>query len=144
MGVGDGGWACPIARGACVVGIGARPPSTGFRRADIHLIEFPEVAGRVLMGPHPALIVSSDRLNPAGGTVLVCPLTSKIKHDPLRYLPPYLVGVTARDSGLRLDGYVKVNQVFTRPIEAIGPRMGRLNPEVMDRVDAALRYVLSL
>jgi len=127
-----------------VVGIGARPPSTGLRRADIFLIEFPEVAGTVLMGPHPAVIVSSDRLNPAAGTVLVCPLTSKIRHDPLSYLPPYLVGVLARDSGLRLDGYVKVNQVFTRPIEAVGPRMGRLSPEAMERVDAALQFVLSL
>lgn len=135
-------------RAACLragmVGIGSRPAETGLRRADIHLIDFPEAVGRVLTGPHPAVIVSSDRLNRGGGTVLVCPLTSKIRHDPEGYLPPYLVRVTARASGLRLDGYVKVNQVFTRPIEAVGPRMGRINPETMERVNTALRFVLDV
>jgi mRNA-degrading endonuclease toxin of MazEF toxin-antitoxin module len=127
-----------------VVGIGSRLPDRGFRRADIHLIEFPEAAGRVLMGPHPAVVVSSDRLNRAAGTILVCPLTSMIRHDPSSYLPPYFVSVTAKASGLRRDGYVKVNQIFTRPIEAIGPRMGRINPETMARVDVAMRIVLDL
>lgn len=108
------------------------------------MIRFAEIAGRVLTGPHPAVIVSSDRLNRRGDTVLVCPLTSKIRHDTSEYLPPYLVPVTARASGLRLDGYAKVNQVFTRPIEAIGPRVGRVNPETMERIDEALRFVLAL
>ena len=76
--------------------------------------------------------------------MLVCPLTSKIRHDPAVYVPPYLVAVTSRASGLQRDGYVKVNQVFTRPVEGVGPRMGRLNPETMDRVDDALRFVLAL
>jgi mRNA-degrading endonuclease toxin of MazEF toxin-antitoxin module len=127
-----------------VVGIGSKPPVLGPRRGDVHLIEFPEVAGRVLTGPHPAVIVSSDRLNPASGTVLVCPLTSKIRHDPKAYLPPYLVSVTARASGLQRDGYVKVNQIFTRPIEGVGPRLGRLNPETLERLDEAMRFVLAL
>ena len=95
-------------------------------------------------GAHPAVIVSSDRLNRAAGTVLVCPLTSKIRHDPSEYLPPYLVSVAARDSGLSRDGYVKADQVFTRPIEAMGPRLGRINSETMERLDAALRMVFDL
>lgn len=127
-----------------MVGIDSRPPIQGPQRGDVHMIGFPEIAGHVLTGPHPAVVVSSDRLNPTSGTVLVCPLTSKIRHDPKTYVPPYLVPVAARTSGLRLDGYVKVNQVFTRPIEGVGVRMGRLNPETMERVDAALRLVLEL
>ncbi len=107
------------------------------------MIAFPEVAGRVLTGPHPAVIVSSDRLNRRSGTVLVCPLTSRSRHGD-DYVPPYLVGVAARASGLRQDGFVKVDQVFTRPIETIGPRLGRINPETMDQLDAALRFVLGL
>ena len=107
------------------------------------MITFPEVAGHVPTGPHPAVIVSSDRLNRRSGTVLVCPLTSKSRHGD-DYAPPYLVGVAARASGLPQDGFVKVDQVFTRPVEAIGPRVGRVNPETMDRVDAALRFVFGL
>jgi mRNA-degrading endonuclease toxin of MazEF toxin-antitoxin module len=127
-----------------MVGIESGPLQTGPRRADIHLVDFPEVAGHIITGPHPAVIVSSDRLNRGGGTVLVCPMTSRIRHDPAEYLPPYLVAATARDSGLNRDGYIKVDQVFTRPVSALGNRIGRLNPESMGRVDAALRFVLAL
>jgi mRNA-degrading endonuclease toxin of MazEF toxin-antitoxin module len=127
-----------------VVGIGNAPTAIGPRRGDIHVIEFPEVAGNVMTGPHPAVIVSSDRLNRASGTVLVCSMTSRIRHDPTDYLPPYLVAATARDSGLNRDGYVKVDQVFTRPVSALGNRIGRLNPASMSRLDAALRFVLAI
>jgi mRNA-degrading endonuclease toxin of MazEF toxin-antitoxin module len=54
------------------------------------------------------------------------------------------VTATARASGLTRDGYVKVDQVFTRPTDALGPKVGRLKPETMDRLDAALRFVLAL
>jgi mRNA-degrading endonuclease toxin of MazEF toxin-antitoxin module len=127
-----------------VVSIDNGPAPTAPRRADIHMIEFPEVAGNVITGPHPGVIVSSDRLNRAGGTVLICPMTSRIRHEPAVYLPPYLVAATARNSGLNRDGYVKVDQLFTRPVNALGPQIGRLNPETMERLDAALRFVLAI
>lgn len=127
-----------------MVGIGATPPDRGPGRGDIHLVDFPEVGGHVLRGPHPAVVVSSDRLNRSSGTVLVCPMTSRIRHDPAVYVPPYLVAATKRDSGLERDGYVKADQLFTRPREVLGTRVGRLNPETMDRLDTALRFVLAL
>jgi mRNA-degrading endonuclease toxin of MazEF toxin-antitoxin module len=127
-----------------VVGIGALPPAPGPRRADIHIVEFPADAGHVITGPHPAVIVSSDRLNRSSGTVLLCPMTSRIRHDPASYLPPYLVEASSQASGLDRDGYVKADQIFTRPAERLGPRVGRLNPETMDRLDAALRFVLEV
>ena len=102
------------------------------------------MGGHVMQGPHPAVVVSSDRLNRPVGTVLVCSLTSKVRHDPAEYLPPYLVAATRHASGLDRDGFVKVDQVFTFRVELLGGRAGRLNPEVMSRVDAALRFVLAL
>ena len=42
------------------------------------------------------------------------------------------------------DGWVKADQLFTRPIDTLGPRLGRLNPAAMTRVDASLRFVLGL
>lgn len=127
-----------------MVGIGSGEPDRAPGRGDVHLIDFEEVGGHVIQGLHPAVIVSSDRLNRASGTVLVCPMTSRIRHDPAVYLPPYLVAATARASGLDRDGYVKVDQLFTRPVEALRQRVGRLNPETMERLDAALRFVLAL
>lgn len=63
---------------------------------------------------------------------------------PLRRGPPYLVAVAARDSGLDRDGFAKCDQPATLPVAALGPRAGRLAPEVIDRLDAALRFVLDL
>jgi mRNA interferase MazF len=127
-----------------VVGIGSGEPDSGPGRGDVHLIDFEEVGGHVIQGLRPAVVVSSDRLNRASGTVLVCPMTSRVRHDPAVYLPPYLVAATARASGLDRDGYVKVDQLFTRPVGALGQRVGRLNPETLERLDAALRFVLAL
>ena len=42
------------------------------------------------------------------------------------------------------DGFVKCDQVFTRPAPWLGQRLGRLNPAAMARVDASLRFVLGL
>ncbi len=53
-------------------------------------------------------------------------------------------GGAKTDSGLDRDGFVKCDQVFTRPAPWLGQRLGRLNPEAMARVDASLRFVLGL
>jgi mRNA interferase MazF len=127
-----------------MVGIGTAPRPTGPRRGDIHVVAFPDIGGHVIRGPHPAVVVSSDRLNRPAGTVLVCPLTSQIRHDPEEYLPPYLVPVASKASGLDRDGYAKVDQVMTRPSARLGAPIGRVNPESMAAVDRGLRFVLDL
>jgi mRNA-degrading endonuclease toxin of MazEF toxin-antitoxin module len=127
-----------------VVGIGHAALTPGPRRGDIHLVQFEDVGGHVMRGPHPALVVSSDRLNRGDGTVLVCSLTSRSGRPVLDWTPPYLVRVTGRESGLDRDGWVKCDQVFTRPATWLGPRLGRLAPDAMSRVDASLRFVLAL
>jgi mRNA-degrading endonuclease toxin of MazEF toxin-antitoxin module len=124
-----------------VVGIGRESPPIGPTRGDIHLVAFPEIGGHVIRGPHPAVIVRTDRMR-RSSTTLVVPMTSSPKSA--EHNPPYLVAATARQSGLQRDGYVKCDQVATLPGALIGPRLGRLNPETLDRVDAALRFVLGL
>jgi mRNA-degrading endonuclease toxin of MazEF toxin-antitoxin module len=58
--------------------------------------------------------------------------------------PPYLVGVAAGEAGLPRAGYVKCDQLVTLPTVVLGPRVGRLNPEAINRLDRALRFVLDL
>ena len=123
--------------------IGQIPRERRPRRGDIHLVRFEDVDGHVLRGPHPAVVVSSDRLNRPTGTILVCSMTSRSAADP-SWAPPYLVRVTRGESGLDRDGWVKCDQVFTRPADWLGPRLGRLGPEALARVDTALRFVLAI
>lgn len=127
-----------------MVGIGQRPPGAGPQRGDVHLVQFEDLGGHVLRGPHPAVVVSTDRLNRPYGTVLVCSMTSKSRTVAGGWMAPYLVRVNSRESGLDRDGFVKCDQVFTRPATWLGVRLGRLSPDAMTRVDASLRFVLAL
>lgn len=131
----------PRMGGPRVVGIGRETGASGPRRGDVHFIAFPDLGGRVLRGPHPAVVVQTDRLR-MSSTVVVVPMTSRARSAAEE--PPYLVAVAARDSGLDRDGFVKCDQPATLPVVALGPRAGRLAPAAIDRLDAALRFVLDL
>jgi mRNA-degrading endonuclease toxin of MazEF toxin-antitoxin module len=103
--------------------------------------EAPVAGGHMLRGPHPAVVVQAERMR-RSSTVIVVPMTSAARSAT--ELPPYLVAVTGRESGLDRDGFVKADQPATLPVAALGPRAGRLAPAVIDRLDAALRFVLEL
>jgi mRNA-degrading endonuclease toxin of MazEF toxin-antitoxin module len=124
-----------------VVGLGQRPTATGPQRGDIHFIALPDTGGHVLRGPHPAVVVQTDRMR-RSSTVVVVPMTSSARSAA--EAPPYLVPVAARESSLDRDGFAKCDQPATLPVVVLGPRAGRLSPPAIDRVDAALRFVLEL
>ena len=124
-----------------VVGLGREPAASGPSRGDIHIVDFPDVGGHVIRGPHPAVVVRTDRMQ-RSTTVIVVPMTSAPRSAPEN--PPYLVAVAGRQAGLSRDGYVKCDQPMTLPTVVLGPKAGRLSPEAIARVDAALRFVLGL
>jgi mRNA-degrading endonuclease toxin of MazEF toxin-antitoxin module len=124
-----------------VVGIGREPVAIGPRRGDIHFIAFPDAGGHVVRGPHPAVVVQAERMR-RSSTVIVVPMTSAARSAS--EVPPYLVPVSARDSGLDRDGFIKADQPATLPVAVLGPLAGRLAPEIIDRLNASLRFVLEL
>jgi mRNA-degrading endonuclease toxin of MazEF toxin-antitoxin module len=124
-----------------VVGIGHEPSTRGPSRGDIHFIAFPDVGGQVMRGPHPAVVVQTDRLR-RSSTVVVVPMTSAAR--AAEFDPPWLVAVSARESGLDRDGWVKCDQPITLPAALLGPKAGRLSPTVIAKLDGALRFVLAL
>ena len=124
-----------------MVGMGNAPAVVGPRRGDIHFVEFPDVGGSVIRGPHPAVIVQTDRMR-RSSTVVVVPMTSSARAAEFR--PEFLAQISARESGLARDGWAKCDQPMTLPTLALGPRAGRLNPEAIARLDDALRFALGL
>jgi len=124
-----------------VVGIGRGPASAGPRRGDIHFVDFGEPGGHVIRGPHPALVIQTDRLQ-RSSTVVVAPMTSAARAAD--YSPPFLVPVAAGESGLPRDGWIKCDQPTTLPVSLLGPRVGRLSPAALERLDVALRFVFDL
>ncbi len=128
--------------GARVVGIGQSPPTAvGPSRGDIHIVDFPDVGGHVIRGPHPGVVVQTDLMR-RSSTVVVVPLTSAAK--AAEFQPAFLAPIGSRESGLPRDGWAKCDQPMTLPTFLLGPRAGRLNPEAIARVDAALRFVLGV
>lgn len=124
-----------------MVGIGRQPPVRGPQRGDIHFVAFRDVGWNGLLGPHPAIVVQTSAMTNSS-TVIVAPLTSKARSAELA--PPYLVRVTARDTGLDRDGWIKADQLFTFPSAELGDRVGRLSVERLEELDQALRFVLDL
>lgn len=94
-----------------------------------------------MKGPHPAVVIQTRRLR-GSSTTIVLPMTSAAR--AAEFEPPFLVKVAARQSGLPRDGWIKCDQPATLPTVLLGPKVGRLTPETMNRVDAALRFVLDL
>ena len=74
--------------------------------------------------------------------VVVVPMTSSARSAAER--PPYLVPISREASGLDRDSFAKCDQPATLPVTILGPKAGRVAPEAIDRLDAALRLTLDL
>ena len=94
-----------------------------------------------MSGPHPGVVVQSDLLR-RSSTVVIVSMTSSAR--AAAYSLPFIVAVSARESGLDRDGWAKCDQPMTVPLNKLGPRLGRLSPDALDRVDIALRFVLAI
>jgi mRNA-degrading endonuclease toxin of MazEF toxin-antitoxin module len=57
---------------------------------------------------------------------------------------PHRVAVAARESGLDRDGWIEADQPATVPATVLRGPVGRLAPDAVRRLDAALRFVLDL
>jgi len=124
-----------------VVGIDPELAPPGPRRGDIHWVAFRDDAGHVIAGPHPAVVVQAPAMS-RSSTVMVVPMTSKSRSGPLR--PRYLVAVSAHESGLSKDGWIKADRIVSIDVAELGDRAGRLSPDLIAELDAALRFVLAL
>jgi len=124
-----------------VVSIGRLAPHASPRKGDIFVLDFPDIGGHVQSGRRPGVVVQADRFS-RSGTVVLCPITSVPPRDELRR--PHRVLVARTESGLDRDGWVKADQLTTLPAAMLTGPVGRLAPAAIERVEAALRFVLDL
>ena len=89
-----------------------------FRRYDIHWVDLDPVRGHELNKTRPAVIVSLDVLNAALGTVVVCPLTTKLH-------PTWRCRLSVRSSGTRSE--VAADQIRVVSKARIGKKLGSLS-----------------
>ena len=110
------------------------------RRGEVYWLELPPATGSEQAGRRPVLIIQNDVGNRASSTTIVAAVTSQSR----RRVYPFHVPVTARESGLRLDGTVLCEQIQTVDQQRLGAAAGALSGERMLEVDLALHRSLGL
>jgi len=106
------------------------------RRGDLVTITLPGDFGK----PRPALVVQSDLFNADHATVSVLPITSAIIGTPV-------FRITLEPSaanGLRKVSQIMVDKIVSMKREKIGEAFGRLDDEIMLRVNRALTVWLGV
>lgn len=100
------------------------------RRGDLVMIALQGDFGK----PRPALVVQSDFFNVIHPTITLLPLTSEIRDTTL-----FRVTVEATsENGLRTLSQVMVDKPMTLRKDKVGAAMGRLDAEILLRVNRAL------
>lgn len=110
------------------------------RRGEIYWLQLLTGSGSEQGGRRPVLIIQNDVGNRTGPTTIVAAITSQPRQ--LRY--PFHVSFTAVESGLRLDGTVLCEQIYTVDQRRLGSLAGALSPERVREVDVALHRSLGL
>jgi mRNA interferase MazF len=116
----------------------------GIRRGDIVLIPFPftDLSGRKA---RPALVVSSDLDNEHSDDLILAAITSNVSH--LFSNADLLLEDSAdwfESSGLRTTSMLRASKIVTLAQPLIYSRIGRLEGEIMGRVDRALSVALGI
>jgi mRNA interferase MazF len=108
-------------------------------RGDVWLVNLDPILGREQAGTRPALVFSVDGFNhgPAD-LVIVLPITSKNKHQPLH------VGVTPPEGGLKLPSFVKCDDIRSISKLRLKQFYGRLSNETIAEVENRMRILLNL
>jgi len=114
------------------------------RRGELLLVDLDPARAGESAKRRPAVVVSNDRANRVAaqlgrGTVTVVPVTSNIAR-----IHPFQVLLPAADTGLRFDSKAQAEQVRAVSIGRVGSPLGRLTPELIARLDDALRLHLDL
>lgn len=104
------------------------------RRGDLITIALHGEYGK----PRPALVVQSDSLSDLK-SVVVCPLTSKVRDCDFRVLL-----APTPSTGLSRGSQVMVDKIVAIPLAKTGAVFGRVSEEKMREVDRALLVVVGL
>ena len=113
---------------------------TSVKRGDIFYADLSPVVGSEQGGTRPVLIVQNDTGNRYSPTVIVAAITSQTGKARL----PTHIELAAQNYGLTRNSVVLLEQIRTLDKRRLRERMGRIDKELMDRVDAAIAVSFGL
>jgi len=110
-------------------------------RGDVLLVNFNPVKGSEQSKIRPSVVVQNEVGNKYSNTTIVVPITSKVREKNY----PTDVLTDATSAGLEKDGTINCAQIATISVKhRVLKKMGKLNPEIMQKVDVALKVSLGL
>lgn len=110
------------------------------KRGDIYYADLSPVIGSEQGGIRPVLIVQNDIGNKYSPTVIAAAITSQINKAKL----PTHLEISAKDYGLLKDSVILLEQIRTIDKKRLREKIGRLDDELMERVNEALNVSFGL
>lgn len=110
------------------------------RRGDLFYADLNPVKGSEQAGHRPVLVIQNDVSNQYASTTIVAPLTTTV--FPKRY--PTHVSLHKGTGGLRTDSTALLSQIRTIDKSRLGRKVGHLPPDLMHRVNEAIKISLAL
>lgn len=110
------------------------------KRGDIYYADLSPVIGSEQGGVRPVLVVQNDVGNRYSPTVIAAAITSQINKAKL----PTHIEICAQEFGLSRDSVVLLEQVRTIDKKRLKEKIGHLDGEMMESVNAALEISLGI
>ncbi len=110
------------------------------KRGDIYYADLSPVVGSEQGGIRPVLIVQNDVGNKYSPTVIAAAITSRINKAKM----PTHIELSARDYGLSKDSVILTEQIRTLDKKRLREKIGKLDKELMLKVDEALSVSFGL
>ena len=114
--------------------------TSGVKRGDIYYADLSPVVGSEQGGVRPVLIVQNDTGNKYSPTVIAAAITSQINKAKL----PTHIEVNAQMYGLSKDSVILLEQVRTIDKKRLKEKIGRLDDELMNKVNEAISISFGL
>ncbi len=112
----------------------------GIKRGDIYYADLSPVVGSEQGGTRPVLIIQNNLGNKHSPTVIAAAITSQMNKAKL----PTHIELTGPAVGLTKDSIVLLEQIRTIDKRRLREHMGRLDQEMMDKVDNAIAVSFGL
>ena len=110
------------------------------KRGDIFYADLSPVVGSEQGGVRPVLVVQNDVGNKFSPTVIISAITSQINKAKM----PTHIEITADEYGLAKDSVILLEQIRTIDKRRLKERIGRLDEDLMQKVDEALTVSFGL
>ena len=114
---------------------------TSVKRGEIYYADLSPVVGSEQGGVRPVLIIQNDTGNRYSPTVIAAAITSQTGKARL---PTHIELPVQQECGLTRDSVVLLEQVRTLDKRRLRERMGRVDDQVMERIDTAIAVSFGL